>query len=749
MKHKFIQLFIAVMAGLGLPIVLWSLLSFSLVSPVYAASSYDITIVAGSSLVNINQVGRDFTANGDNATLGVNNITTALGAGDVTVSTGGGGSQSGNITMTAQLDYNGIGLGKTLTLSAANNITINSNILDSVLGGDSLNLNLLADADNDGGGSISTAASILIDSKAAITMTANAMTFNSASVISGTDTIRLQPRNPSANFSLSDAEVVALADGFSQITIGRDDSSGQISLTGGPWSFNDPVLIQAPASGGTIDTTANILDGQDDATITLQADQNIDTADITNENRQIEILSANGGVNAGNLETDTLAGNGGPVIISASTTITAGSIETNSGFGNGDGGDVTLLAGDDIELSYVKTGNGGTDNGGGINISGRFVRLTGWDGSCDPSNCSVESTGNVASGVITITHQGNGVTPFIVGDAAVNGSAGNFWNYAGSIIMTTQTFYGSHTQPGTSNTYIITVVPPSDLAIAKSVNPTTAAPGETINYTLSFTNIGTFTATSVTITDTFPTDITVSNVSSSGLYITETSGYPNYAWQVENMGVGSSGVITIQGDVAPPTPSGTLTNMASITSTNDLTPTNNNASVGLNVIGCVGTVVYVNRIATGSENGSSWTDAFTKLQDGLIQGAGCPGVTDIWVAKGVYYPDEGRTQTDNDRYATFHMTSTLAVYGGFNGSETLLSQQNYTSNITVLSGDIDDDDTTNANNVVEDTNDISDSNSYHVVTTSDTDNTAILDGFTVTAGQANDAGGDENGGGLY
>ena len=60
----------------------------------------------------------------------------------MTVDTGSNGTQPGNIRLLTDLNYNGIGTGKTLTLSAANDIDIQTRIYDSNTGGagDSLNL---------------------------------------------------------------------------------------------------------------------------------------------------------------------------------------------------------------------------------------------------------------------------------------------------------------------------------------------------------------------------------------------------------------------------------------------------------------------------------------------------------------------------------------------------------------------------------------------------------------------------------
>jgi len=79
-----------------------------------------------------------------------------------------------------------------------------------------------------------------------------------------------------------------------------------------------------------------------------------------------------------------------------------------------------------------------------------------------------------------------------------------------------------------------------------------------------------------------------------------------------------------------------------------------------------------------------------------------------------------------DRTTTFSMKSGVALYGGFDGTETSRNQRDWETNITTLSGDI---------GVAGDNSD----NSYHVVTGSGVDETATLDGFTITGGNANAA----------
>lgn len=145
------------------------------------------------------------------------------------------------------------------------------------------------------------------------------------------------------------------------------------------------------------------------------------------------------------------------------------------------------------------------------------------------------------------------------------------------------------------------------------------------------------------------------------------------------------------------------------------------------VTAAVGPLCYVDAAAAGANNGDSWADAYPDLQAALTD----PNCAEIWVAAGVYQPGALRT-------ASFVLANNVAVYGGFAGTETLLTARDWQRNLTILSGDIDNNDVnTDGNNIAESTADIQGSNSYHVVIGSGTNNSAILDGFIITAGQAN------------
>ena len=135
-------------------------------------------------------------------------------------------------------------------------------------------------------------------------------------------------------------------------------------------------------------------------------------------------------------------------------------------------------------------------------------------------------------------------------------------------------------------------------------------------------------------------------------------------------------------------------------------------------------ICYVKSNASGKNDGSSWENAFTDLQSALGSSS-CP---EIWVAAGTYKPISG-----TDRTASFVLKNGVAVYGGFAGNETDISQSNISVNSTILSGDIDSND---SQNPASNPNKIVGHNSYHVVDAGNVDSTAILDGFIITAGQA-------------
>jgi hypothetical protein len=121
---------------------------------------------------------------------------------------------------------------------------------------------------------------------------------------------------------------------------------------------------------------------------------------------------------------------------------------------------------------------------------------------------------------------------------------------------------------------------------------------------------------------------------------------------------------------------------------------------------------YVTPAGAGSMNGSSWANAYpaASLQNAITLSA---SGDEVWVASGVYY-----TTTGTNRSISFSMKSGVAIYGSLTGTETAISQRNLTSGLsTTLSAEIG-------------TAGLSD-NSYHTISNSNLNTTAILDGFVI------------------
>jgi len=141
--------------------------------------------------------------------------------------------------------------------------------------------------------------------------------------------------------------------------------------------------------------------------------------------------------------------------------------------------------------------------------------------------------------------------------------------------------------------------------------------------------------------------------------------------------------------------------------------------------------LYVSKNGNGS-TGLTWTDAYTNVQDAL---AGAAAPAEIWVAEGIYYPDEGASQTNNDSFATFVMTNGVALYGGFRHGDSDITDRDWADNLTILSGDIDKNDIS-PDGVVRSTDHIIGVNTRHVITAKGVDRSVVIDGFIITAGKA-------------
>jgi len=139
-----------------------------------------------------------------------------------------------------------------------------------------------------------------------------------------------------------------------------------------------------------------------------------------------------------------------------------------------------------------------------------------------------------------------------------------------------------------------------------------------------------------------------------------------------------------------------------------------------------GTIHYVKADATGSNNGTSWANAYTDLQSALVTAL---SDDEIWVATGIYKPTTG-----TDRTATFSLRDGVSLYGGFAGVEAERAERDHRANLTVLSGDLADND----NDTILPDEVTRLDNSYRVVTAVDIGTGTVLDGFTISGGNASE-----------
>ncbi|MFC5409476.1 putative Ig domain-containing protein [Larkinella bovis] len=144
-------------------------------------------------------------------------------------------------------------------------------------------------------------------------------------------------------------------------------------------------------------------------------------------------------------------------------------------------------------------------------------------------------------------------------------------------------------------------------------------------------------------------------------------------------------------------------------------------------------VFYVTPSGGGTpQDGSSWGNAFagTQLQAAIEAASAYSQAHEnqdvqVWVAAGTYKPTE-----DGNRDISFSMRNHVAIYGGFVGTETALSQRPSvlsTPSSTTLSGDIGEPGVTSDNSRI-----LIDNASYFIGSLLYLDNSAVIDGFIIT-----------------
>jgi filamentous hemagglutinin family protein len=240
-----------------------------------------------------------------------------------------------------------------------------------------------------------------------INLTGNEINLKGATnSVRGSGLLVLQPWNPGQNIAIAGSgdvgtntflnltanDLGTLQNGFTGITIGRSDGTGSI-LVANDLTIYDPLIIQSPLASGTI-TATSLLTGADNASITLKADGNIRTGNISTNGEEIRLASKTGNVTTDRLQTGTtnvnndalysgkVSRSAGDVSITADGKVTVGAIDTR-----GDrAGNVTLTGQNGVSVGAIESG--GSQTPGNITLTGNEIDLTGGQNS-------VRSNGNL------------------------------------------------------------------------------------------------------------------------------------------------------------------------------------------------------------------------------------------------------------------------------------------------------------------------------------------------------------------
>lgn len=383
--------------------------------------------------ISIGTIGTIVQSNSGNLTL-TGTSGTGVGSQDGTAvyASGRVRSQAGNITLNGTVkgtgsDSHGI-------------IILNESVVES-LGTGAIALN--------GTGAIDAAGILLQDSginptgiggSGNITLTANEINLIDSTnpgtpQIKGSGTLQLQPLTSSLGITiggtvndnrlnLNASELNFLENGFSQIIIGRADSSGAITSAGNT-TFLDPVTLRSPVGSGSITTTGYTLAGDGNATITLQANQNITTGNIINSGRKITLTSFLGSINtsAGTLDTSSYSDNGGAIALNAFGKITTGNLKSWSV--EGDGGDISLSSKAGTINAGILDSATFDGNGGAIALTA-FGEITtkdlqSWSDYGFSGEITLFANGNITTGGLDSRSYDSGIG----GDITVTSSGGS------------------------------------------------------------------------------------------------------------------------------------------------------------------------------------------------------------------------------------------------------------------------------------------------------------------------------------
>ncbi|WP_158498615.1 filamentous hemagglutinin N-terminal domain-containing protein [Martelella endophytica] len=211
---------------------------------------YNVTISNGAD-----QNASGFTASGNDSVINVTTLQDALASANVTVSTGAGGSQDGDITVADAVTWNS---GSTLTLSAYRNIAVKANLA----GGAGSKIVLRADSGATGSGTVSFGSGITATADGGVSLYYNPASYSapvdySANAGVGTTLTAYMLVNTLDNLQAINATTSSLAGTYA---LGTDiDASATAGWNGG--AGFEPIGNGSSQFTGTFDGEGHVITG--------------------------------------------------------------------------------------------------------------------------------------------------------------------------------------------------------------------------------------------------------------------------------------------------------------------------------------------------------------------------------------------------------------------------------------------------------------------------------------------------------
>jgi len=242
-----------------------------------------------------------------------------------------------------------------------------------------------------------------------------------------------------------------------------DTDSGQITLSlslSGVSEINTEQIDTSSVSGngGTVTVSGA---GE------IKTEQ-IDTSSVSGDGGTISFSSA-GNIDTAQIDASAVSGNGGAIALSAGDDINTAQIDTSSASDEsiGNGGNVTLDAQGNVQVTSINAQGGDSSMGGDVDITANgFFRATGTFTDQNDIDASISTAAGSTGGQVIIRHGGGVGISFDVGNASLNGTAGAITTGTDNSIVPPQSFSGSYSQ-GT---------PPSDIQIIAQNNSFVVSP---------------------------------------------------------------------------------------------------------------------------------------------------------------------------------------------------------------------------------------------------------------------------------